>query len=170
MENFIKVISTTGNKGDGTSEFREHFWSTVFDSLQNLNEAKLRFVDKDYVAKFLLASLQRYGCNNKDIIRDILTRYANHLSKTFLQFSSMHSFFSVPYLTQNVHSLLLSVSLDHIIIYKDEFTHVLDSMDLALECGEHDFVIYLIKHGLFVPGKIDLKRVTKCVDIFLRIW
>lgn len=169
MENFKGVISRMEMKDDGSREFREHFWHTIVDSLKKLNEKELGFIDQDFIAKFLLDSLQRYGCSNTNIPRDIIRRYAIQLDASFMQSSSMHSFFTVPFLVQNIHFSLLEGDLDHVIYYKDG-THLVDSMHLALENADQDFTICLIKYGLYLPGKLDLRGVTKYVDLFLKIW
>lgn len=157
------------SENDRESSKNEIFWNIVFEFLQKMNEDNLRLEDEEFLAKFLVSSLQNYQCSDVILITLIIRRYTiwcdAHLTE-----SSDYLTFSLHRLSSTTTLLLSNGFLVHIVYYKDQFT-LLESTHVAIESADDGFMLILLKNIYYMREKITSYEMRSNIfSLFMKIW
>lgn len=169
-------------------ESKTNFWHTVLAHLECLektfftdsfseeyNGLPLRPEERMFISSFLSNSLNRIGCSDINLTKEIIGISAGYCDLYYNQLD-YREFISGPGLASHIYGLYLSGSFDHIVHYKHELAGIYlynyFSMDVAIESANEDLTNSLMKYGWFARGKISTEGtlVKRIVKLFASIW
>lgn len=159
VSNIMKEV-----RGQKESEF----WIKVYDFLRKSNKGNA-VINMELEAKFLLAALIMHGSSDAIRIAQIIHRYTlllYHASRRNDPVFASNSA-DIPFLDMKV--LLASGSLQHLIYYRDSIK-AFDSIDLAVESTDEEFIICLIKHQRYSRFRIEDNELRSLISSFHRTW
>lgn len=144
------------------------FWKKVYDFLRKSNNGDA-VINMEFEAKFLLAALILHGSSDSVTIAQIIHRYTLFLYHSSRRNDPVFASIIGDILFLDMKDLLTSGSLQHVIYYRDS-VKAFDSMDLAVEKTDENFIICLTKYGRYSRFRIEDRELRSLIASFHRIW